>query len=155
MAGSGDRGRAGRAAGDGANDGGPDEGGEALRLDRWLWCVRLYKSRSLATAAVAGGHVHLNGGRVKPARVVKAGDLLTVSLGGRDLELTVRAIPQRRGPAPEARACYEESAASIERGQRLGEARRLAALTTPRSEGRPDKKERRELLALARRQGRS
>ncbi len=139
------------AAAAGAADG---EGGEALRLDRWLWCARLYKSRSLATAAVAGGHVHCNGARVKPARAVKAGDRLTVSQGGRERELTVRAIPARRGPAPEARACYEESADSIARGARLGEARRLAALTTPRPEGRPDKKDRRELLALARRQGR-
>jgi ribosome-associated heat shock protein Hsp15 len=151
---AGDSGRGGHRCGDEADDGGAGAGGEALRLDRWLWCVRLYKSRSLATAAVAGGHVHLNGARVKPARAVKAGDVLAVSLGGRELELTVRAILARRGPAPVARACYEESAASIERGQRLGEARRLAALTTPRPEGRPDKKERRDLLALARRQGR-
>jgi ribosome-associated heat shock protein Hsp15 len=129
-------------------------GGDALRLDRWLWCVRLYKSRSLATAAVAGGHVHLNGARVKPARAVTPGDRLTVSQDGRELDLSVRAIPQRRGPAPEARACYEESADSIARGERLGEARRLAALTTPRPQGRPDKKERRDLLAFARRQGR-
>jgi ribosome-associated heat shock protein Hsp15 len=138
-----------------ADDGdGPQDGEDALRLDRWLWCVRLYKSRSLATAAVGGGHVHLNGARVKPARAVKPGDRLTVSQGGRELELTVRAIPERRGPAPEARACYEESADSIARGERLGEARRLAALTTPRPDGRPDKKERRDLLAFARRQGR-
>ena len=147
-------GRHGGERGEAAGGAAPDAGHEALRLDRWLWCARLYKSRSLASAAVAGGHVHLNGARVKPAHAIKAGDRLTVSQGGRELELTVRAIPARRGPAPEARACYEESAASIERGARLGEARRLAALTTPRPEGRPDKKERRDLLALARRQGR-
>jgi ribosome-associated heat shock protein Hsp15 len=133
-----------RAGGDGAE----------LRLDRWLWCARIYKSRSLAAAAVAGGHVHCNGARVKPARAVRVGDCLTVSRDGRELELTVRAIPARRGPAPEARACYAESAGSMERGARLDEARRLAALTTPRPEGRPDKKERRDLLALARRHGR-
>lgn len=149
-----DPGRHGRDSDDEAGDDGAGGGGDALRLDRWLWCVRLYKSRSLATAAVAGGHVHCNGARVKPARAVKPGDRLTVSLGGRELELTVRAIPARRGPAPEARACYEESAESIARGERLGAARRLAALTTPRPEGRPDKKERRDLLAFARRQGR-
>jgi ribosome-associated heat shock protein Hsp15 len=126
--------------------------GEDLRLDRWLWCVRLYKTRSLAAAAVAGGHVHLNGGRVKPARAVSAGDLLRLSLGGRDLELEVLAIPSRRGPAPEARACYEETPASTARSARYAEARRLDALSTPQSDGRPDKKERRELRALARRQ---
>lgn len=127
---------------------------ESLRLDRWLWCVRLYKSRSLATMAVAGGHVHLNGARVKPAHAVTPGDRLSVSQGGLEREFTVRAIPERRGPAPEARACYEESAESVARAARVGEARRLAALTTPRPEGRPDKKERRDLLAFARRQGR-
>ena len=131
-----------------------DGGGEALRLDRWLFCVRLYKSRSLATQAVAGGHVHLNGARVKAAHAVTPGDRLTVSQDGGERELTVRAIPARRGPAPEARACYEESADSIARGERLREPPGLAALTTPRSEGRPDKKERRDLLAFARRQGR-
>jgi ribosome-associated heat shock protein Hsp15 len=142
------------AAGDAADDARAAGDAAGLRLDRWLWCTRIYKSRSVAAAAVAGGHVHCNGARVKPARAVRVGDCLTVSRDGRELELTVRAIPARRGPAPEARACYAESAGSIERGARLGEARRLAALTTPRPEGRPDKKERRDLLALARRQGR-
>jgi ribosome-associated heat shock protein Hsp15 len=142
------------AAADAASDARADGDAAGLRLDRWLWCARIYKSRSLAATAVAGGHVYCNGARVKPARAVRVGDLLTVSQDGRELELTVRAIPARRGPAPEARACYAESAASIERGARLGAARRLAALTTPRPEGRPDKKERRDLLALARRQGR-
>jgi len=143
------------AAPGGAPDGaGPGDAGAALRLDRWLWCVRLYKSRSLASAAVAGGHVRCNGARAKPARAVKVGDRLTVALGGRELELAVRAIPVRRGPAPEARACYEESAESIARGERLGAAQRLAALVSPHPEGRPDKKERRDLLAFARRQGR-
>jgi len=150
-------GRHGRGAGeaDDPDEDGPDGGaGEALRVDRWLWCARLYKSRSLASQAVAGGRVHLNGARVKAAHAVRPGDRLSVSEGGLEREFTVRAIPARRGPAPEARACYEESAASVARAERIGEARRLAALTTPRPEGRPDKKERRDLLAFARRQGR-
>ena len=127
---------------------------ERLRLDRWLWCARFYKSRSLAAAAVAGGHVHLNGARIKPAHAVRVGDQLTVTLGGRDRELEVTAIPARRGPASEARGCYRESAESLARGARQAEAQRLAALMTPRPEGRPDKKERRALYELARRQGR-
>ena len=129
-------------------------GDEALRLDRWLWCVRLYKSRSLAAAAVSGGHVRLHDARASRARPVRPGDRRTVSLGGHEREYAVRAIPARRGPAPEARACYEESAESVARADALGAAHRLAALTTPRPEGRPDKKARRDLLALARRQGR-
>ncbi|HUO95123.1 MAG TPA: S4 domain-containing protein [Steroidobacteraceae bacterium] len=134
-----------------------DEGAGAeqrLRLDRWLWCARFYKSRSLAAAAVAGGHVHLNGARVKPAHVVRVGDALTLTLGGRDRDLEVSAIPERRGPATEARRCYRESEASLARGARQAEAQRLAALTTPRPDGRPDKKERRALYELARRHGR-
>jgi ribosome-associated heat shock protein Hsp15 len=127
-------------------------GADDLRLDRWLWCVRLYKTRSVASAAVSGGHVHLNGGRVKPARTVSPGDLLRLSLGGRDLELEVLAIPTRRGPAAEARACYAETEASVVRSARFAEARRLDSLSMPQSDGRPDKKERRELRALARRQ---
>jgi ribosome-associated heat shock protein Hsp15 len=147
-------GRRGRDAGAAADADQPDSGVEALRLDRWLWCVRLYKSRSLAAQAVAGGHVHLNGARVKAAHAVKVGDRLGVSQGGHAREFSVRAIPARRGPAPEARACYVESADSVARGELLGAARRLAALTTPRPEGRPDKQQRRALLAFARRQGR-
>jgi ribosome-associated heat shock protein Hsp15 len=141
------------AADDEAGPGGA-AGAATLRIDRWLWCVRLYKTRALAAAAVSGGHVHLNGVRAKPARPVRPGDRLRLALGGLDRELTVRAIPSRRGPAPEARACYDESADSLARAAALGSAQRLAALTTPRPEGRPDKKARRDLLALARRQGR-
>ena len=135
-----------------ARDADAGEGGDALRVDRWLWCVRLYKTRSLAAAAVAGGHVHVNGGRVKPARPLVPGDCVQVSLEGRDLELDVVAIPARRGPATEARACYAETAESIARGERQAQTRRLDALSMPKSDGRPDKKERRELRALARRQ---
>jgi ribosome-associated heat shock protein Hsp15 len=128
--------------------------GDRLRVDRWLWCVRLFKSRSQASAAVSGGRVHVNGERVKPARALRVGDHLAVSQGGRDLELDVRAIPTRRGPAPEARACYQETPQSVARGQRWQEQQRLAALTVSRPDRKPDKKERRELDELARRQGR-
>ena len=114
--------------------------------------MRLYKSRSLAAAAVGGGHVHLNGGRPKTSKAVAVGDMLRLTLGGRDLELEVLAIPTRRGPGPEARICYAETAASAERSVRHAATRRLDALSMPQSDGRPDKKERRELRALARRQ---
>ena len=153
VTGSGGRGRNTGAAD--ADSVGESADNAALRIDRFLWCVRLYKSRSLAAAAVAGGRVHLNGLRTKPAHGVRIGDRLTASLGGRELEFTVRAIPARRGPAPEARACYDETPESIARGARLAEARQLASAAVPRPDGRPDKKQRRELRALARRQGRS
>jgi ribosome-associated heat shock protein Hsp15 len=138
----------------GDREAGPTGAGDRLRVDRWLWCVRLFKSRSQASAAVSGGRVHVNGERVKPARALRVGDHLAVSLRGRDLELDVRAVPTRRGPAPEARACYEETPQSVARGERRQEQQRLASLTSSGPDRRPDKKERRELLELARRQGR-
>jgi ribosome-associated heat shock protein Hsp15 len=142
-------------AGDGeGTDDGPAGGSAALRVDRWLWYARFYKSRSLAAAAVGAGRVRIDGVRVKPSRTVRVGERLTVALNGRDVELEVRALPSRRGPAPEARACYQETAASQARGVQWQAQQRLAALAVPRPEGRPDKKQRRELMDLARRQGR-
>lgn len=140
-------------ADDERGDGAPT-GADALRIDRWLWCARFYKSRSQAADAVAGGRVHLNGARVKPARALRVGDRVTLSLHGRDAEFDVRRIPVRRGPAAEAQACYEETPESAERGLRWREQHRLAALAAPRPDERPDKKSRRELIELARRQGR-
>lgn len=137
--------------------GGPDAdgpGAETLRVDRWLWCARFYKSRAQASEAVAGGRVHVNGARVKPSRALKVGDRVSISQAGRDVDLQVRAIPARRGPAPEARTYYEETPESIVRGARRQEQHRLAALAAPRPDGRPDKKSRRELIELERKQGR-
>jgi ribosome-associated heat shock protein Hsp15 len=127
---------------------------DGLRVDRWLWCARFFKSRAQAAEAVAGGRVHVNGARVKPARVLKVGDRVAVSLHGREAEFDVRAIPARRGPAPEAQACYAETPESLERATRWREQHRLAAMATPRPDEKPDKKSRRELIDLARRQGR-
>ena len=129
--------------------------GAALRIDRWLWCARLYKTRSLAARAVTAGRVRVGDARVKPSRLLKCCEVLNLAQGGRDLELTVVALPARRGPSGEARACYRESAESEARGLVWNAQQRLAALTVPRPAGRPDKKARRELLELARRQGRA
>jgi len=123
-----------------------------LRLDRWLWHARFYKTRALATAAVEAGRVKLNGARPKPSRVVRVGDQLEVSLSGRWLECVVRGIPVRRGPAPEARLAFEETAQSVARGLIHAQNQRLGAFAAPRPDGRPDKKERRQLLALGRAQ---
>jgi ribosome-associated heat shock protein Hsp15 len=125
-----------------------------LRVDRWLWCARFYKSRAQASEAVAGGRVHVNGARVKPARALKVGDHVSISQHGRDVDLHVRAIPARRGPAPEARECYEETPESVARAAKYRDQHRLAAMAAPRPAGRPDKKSRRELIELERKQGR-
>jgi len=115
--------------------------------------VRLFKSRSLATEAVGGGKVKLEGERVKPAHEVRVGQKLNVTLGDRAIEVQILRIPTRRGPATEAQACYAETAASAERGERYREQRRLAAMIRPQTDHRPDKRERRQLDRLRRQQG--
>jgi ribosome-associated heat shock protein Hsp15 len=127
-----------------AGDDGDDSGG--LRIDRWLWCARFFKSRSAAAAAVRGGRVRLNGSRVKPAHDVKVGDAIAVEIGDGERDVTIAAIPVRRGPASEASECYVESAESIERRRAAVEARKLAPVFAPPTPGRPDKRTRRLLL---------
>lgn len=125
---------------------------EAGRLDKWLWCARFYKSRSEAAAAVAGGRVHLNGARVKPAHVVRPGDRIEASFGTRSIEVVVRALPTRRGPMTEARACFEETPESTARAERSAELQRLSGMAGPTTSGRPDKRDRRRLAEFTRRQ---
>ena len=122
-----------------------------LRLDKWLWQARFYKTRSLATAAINGGKVHLNAERVKPAHRVRIGDSLSVSLQGVVAEFEVLALPSRRGPAAEAQACFAETPASAARRAALREQQRLAEVSRPRpGSRRPDKRDRRRLLRLQR-----
>jgi ribosome-associated heat shock protein Hsp15 len=123
------------------------------RMDKWLWHTRLFKTRSLAADAIRGGKVKVDGERVKPAHSLRVGQSVSVTLGERAIEVTVLALPSRRGSAPEATACYVETAASAERSARHREARRLAALARPQPDHRPDKRERRALDQLRRRQG--
>lgn len=123
-------------------------GGGAARIDRWLFGVRLFKSRSLAAEAVGGGRVHVNGARVKPAHVVRPGDQVRFVRGAVQFECTVQAIPPRRGPAPEAARCYVESETSRLRREAFAERMRLAAALAPRPEERPDKHQRRALRRL-------
>lgn len=128
---------------------GPEaEGPGAARIDRWLFGVRLFKSRSLAAEAVNGGKVHVNGARVRPSHSVRAGDLVSFTRGTVDFECHVATIPERRGPAKEAVACYVETDASHARRELHAERMRLAAAMTPRPEERPDKHGRKELRRL-------
>jgi ribosome-associated heat shock protein Hsp15 len=123
---------------------GGEGGGDALRVDRWLWCTRLFKSRSLAADAVGGGKVHVNGRRVKPAFGVRVGDTLTITRPGFEFECRVLSLPDRRGAAPIAQACYEETEQARAARAKYAEASRLAAAFAPRSPERPDKHGRRE-----------
>lgn len=118
-----------------------------LRIDKWLWFVRLFKSRSQATDAVAGGLVHVNGERAKPSRVIHIEDRLNITKDEIKLEVIVQGMPVRRGPAPEARLHYTETEASIAAREKQREHSRLAG---PAPEGRPDKHARRMLRDLRR-----
>ena len=126
---------------------------DRLRIDRWLWFTRFFKTRSEAAKAVKGGHVRLNGARADTSSKVKAGD--SIDLVRRELSwsLTVTAIPPRRGPASEARACYEEDPASVERREARRDSLRADRLAMPRTDGRPDKRTRRKLRDRSRRGG--
>jgi ribosome-associated heat shock protein Hsp15 len=127
-----------------------DDKSDNHRLDKWLWHARFYKTRSLATAAINGGKVHLNAERIKPAHQVRIGDCVSLSLQGMVAEFEVLGLPRRRGPAAEAQAAYLETPASAQRRARLLEQLRLAQVSRPRSEGRPDKRDRRLLMRLQR-----
>jgi len=130
----------------GSSTGHPGPG--AARIDRWLFGVRLFKSRSLATQAVTGGKVHVNGDRVKPSREVRAGDVVTFVRGTVEFECTVTDIPARRGPATEAARCYVESQASETRRAEFAQRMRVASGLAPRPDERPDKHARQALRRL-------
>ena len=117
----------------------------SLRIDKWLWCARFFKSRSLAQEAVEGGHVQVNGERVKASRQVRLGDRLRITRERERFEVEVTGIPARRGPATEARQQYRETPES--EAARL-HARELDRLSAPVSSGRPDKRERRDLIRV-------
>jgi ribosome-associated heat shock protein Hsp15 len=125
-----------------------ETGPGAARIDRWLFAVRLFKSRSLAAEAVSGGKVHVNGSRVRPSHGVRPGDLVSFSRGAVDFECHIAAIPERRGPAREALVCYTETDESRARREQHAQRMRLAAALAPRPEERPDKHQRKELRRL-------
>jgi ribosome-associated heat shock protein Hsp15 len=134
---------------DSANEGSGEEGGgTSLRIDRWLWCTRQFKSRSLASEAVAGGKVHLNGQRVKPAHSVRVGDRVAITRPGFVFECEVLILPRARGAAPVAQTCYAEVEESKAAREKYTEQSRLAAMMRPGSLERPDKHGRRELRRL-------
>ena len=111
-----------------------EEKTDSHRLDKWLWHARFFKTRSLATAAINGGKVHLNAERVKPAHRVRIGDRLSLSLQGIVGEFEVLGLPVRRGPAAEARPIYLETRRAPHGASKLKEQQRLANLSRPRSD---------------------
>jgi ribosome-associated heat shock protein Hsp15 len=119
-----------------------------MRLDKWLWAARFFKTRSLAQQAIEAGRVKLNDLRVKPAHVLKIQDLLSVRLGELEWHVRVKDLSEKRGPAEQARKLYEETAASRAERERRMDLRRWGAEPSAQMKGRPTKRDRRRLEDL-------
>ncbi|MBP2858553.1 ribosome-associated heat shock protein Hsp15 [Dickeya oryzae] len=118
----------------------------AVRLDKWLWAARFYKTRAMAREMIDGGKVHYNGQRSKPGKLVEVDAEITLRQGNDTRTVMVRTISDQRRPAAQAQALYEETPQSIEKREKLAQARKLNALSMPHPDRRPDKKERRDLI---------
>jgi len=116
---------------------------ESQRLDKWLWSARFYKTRIQAVEAINGGHVHVNGQRIKPARTIRVGDAIVITKDQYHWRLVVEALAQRRGPATEARRLYSEDVDSIQQRETI---RAETRLVSPTPTKRPDKRQRRRLI---------
>ncbi len=125
---------------------------EKVRIDKWLWAARFFKTRSLAAKAVSGGHVHLNGQRVKPSRTVLEGDALEIRKGALTFTITIVGLHDRRGPASAARLLYEESQESIAKREQVKEERRLITAPAGKPDRRPDKRDRRKIRQFLKKQ---
>ena len=119
-----------------------------VRIDKWLWAARFYKTRALASEAVNGGKVHLQGQRIKASRTVKIDDTYEIQRGFDRLEIVVKALADRRGSASIAQTLYRETESSINRREKESERRKLARLQRPVLDHRPSKKERRRFRDL-------
>ncbi|MBU4682813.1 ribosome-associated heat shock protein Hsp15 [Cedecea davisae] len=119
---------------------------EGVRLDKWLWAARFYKTRAVAREMIEGGKVHYNGQRSKPSKLVELNAVLTLRQGNDERTVNILAITEQRRPATEAIQLYEETAESIAKREKVALARKMNALTMPHPDRRPDKKERRDLM---------
>jgi len=117
----------------------------SLRADQWLWAARFYKTRSLAKEAIDGGKVELNDAHCKPAKLLRVGDRIKLTRGLERLEVSVLLLVEKRGPASLAVTMYSESAESAARREREAEAQRLARMAFTPSDGRPSKRDRRDI----------
>ncbi|SFN43313.1 heat shock protein Hsp15 [Izhakiella capsodis] len=123
-----------------------DDPGGDVRLDKWLWAARFYKSRAIAREMIDGGKVHYNGQRCKPGKLVELNAELTLRQGNDQRTVMVCGLSNQRRPANEAQLLYRETAQSIDKREKLALARKMNVLTMPHPDRRPDKKERRDLL---------
>ncbi|MBC6906413.1 ribosome-associated heat shock protein Hsp15 [Saccharophagus sp. K07] len=116
-----------------------------VRIDKWLWAARFFKTRSLAKQAIEGGKVHVDGQRVKASRDITPGMVLQIRQGFDEREVIVKALSEQRRGAPEAALLYEETQESIARRELSAQQRKLAYALQPVTEGRPTKKQRRQI----------
>ncbi|HAY0634735.1 TPA: ribosome-associated heat shock protein Hsp15 [Serratia marcescens] len=119
---------------------------DAIRLDKWLWAARFYKTRALAREMIDGGKVHYNGQRGKPSKIVELNAELKLRQGNEERTVIVLALTSQRRGANEAQQMYQETEASIANREKMALARKMNALTMPHPDRRPDKKERRDLM---------
>lgn len=119
---------------------------KGIRLDKWLWAARFYKTRSIAKDMIEGGKVHYNNCRTKPGRIVEFGAKIELWQGFNKIEITVLGLSDQRQKAAIARTLYEETPESISRREKQAEEHRMQVLFAPHPENKPDKKQRRELL---------
>ena len=121
---------------------------DRLRVDKWLWAARFFKTRSIAKTAIEGGKVHLDGQRVKVSREICVGEILVIKQGWDEKEVVVRRLSAQRGPAPIAQELYEETSASIEKRGREAQARKAAGGAVARPTQKPGKHQRKALERL-------
>ncbi len=119
---------------------------EPLRLDKWLWAARFFKTRSLAGDAVTGGKIEVNGARAKPSRIIRLGDRLSIRRGSYEWTVVVKGLAKLRGPAPAAQLLYAETEESIRKREITSAQLKLERPPEFHSPGRPSKKDRRALL---------
>ena len=126
---------------------------DSVRLDKWLWAARFYKTRALAVEAIDGGKVEVNDDKAKRAKAVRLGDRIRLRLGPYEWRLIVRGLSERRGPASEAQQLYEEDAEGKRLRERHAEQLKVANQTFGPDKGRPTKKDRRDIERFRRRDG--
>lgn len=129
-----------------------DQGLTGLRIDKWLWAARFFKTRGLASEAVSGGKVHINGQRVKSSKCVRIGDQLEIHRAQETFTVIVEQLSDRRGPARDAMQLYTETSDSIARRAEMALQNKLNAQMHPHSEKKPSKRDRRHIIRFIRKQ---
>ena len=122
---------------------------EKLRIDKWLWAARFFKTRALASRAVDGGHVHVNGQRVKASRPIQIGDELAIKRSQTLSVVVITELSEKRGPAKQAQLLFEETEESIQKREQQSQQRKLLNASMPRTQGKPDKYQRRQIRRVS------